>query len=100
MFISFFYTCASGESRNAHRLSPSAEGPGLGLITSLDDFYSVARAMLVKSERDFDSYDQVFAELFPGRECGRGGGHRSMDDAPTLLEEWLKEPRGLAKALG
>ena len=35
-----------------------------GLVHSLDDFYTVARTILVKSERYFDSYDQIFAHHF------------------------------------
>ncbi len=42
---------------------------GLGLVISLDDFYTVASSILVKSERDFDAYDRVFAELFAGAEA-------------------------------
>jgi uncharacterized protein with von Willebrand factor type A (vWA) domain len=31
-----------------------------GLILSLNDFYTASRSILVKSERYFDLYDQVF----------------------------------------
>ena len=39
---------------------------GMGLIQSLEDFYSVARSLLVKSERYFDIYDKTFAVAFHG----------------------------------
>ncbi len=35
---------------------------------SVDDFYQLARAVLVKDERHFDRYDQVFAAHFRGLE--------------------------------
>ena len=40
----------------------------MGLLHSMDAFYSSARAILVKSERYFDLYDQVFAHHFQGAE--------------------------------
>jgi len=56
-------------------------------------------AILVKSERYFDLYDQVFAHQFEERnsKTRRGGTCRV---AKTLLQEWLKDPEGLAQALG
>ena len=40
----------------------------MGLINSMDDFYTAARTILIKSERYFDLYDQVFAHHFEGAE--------------------------------
>jgi uncharacterized protein with von Willebrand factor type A (vWA) domain len=40
----------------------------------LDDFYTAARAILVKSERYFDLFDQVFAHHFEGRRTARRRG--------------------------
>ncbi|MFC2032535.1 VWA domain-containing protein [Chloroflexota bacterium] len=55
-----------------------------GYINSLDDFYFLARAILVKSESYFDHYDVAFQEYFTGIET------------PTeILEQvldWLKSP--------
>lgn len=71
-----------------------------GLVLSLDDFYSVARSVLIKSERYFDLYDQIFAHHFQGKELP------DLDDAEldemtrSLLEEWLKNPDEVARALG
>lgn len=52
---------------------------------NLDDFYFVSRALLVKSENHFDTFDQVFAKVFAGID-----GLRS--DMQQLLE-WLKDPK-------
>jgi uncharacterized protein len=37
-----------------------------GLLNSLEDLYVTARAILVKSEKYFDLYDQVFAQVYAG----------------------------------
>lgn len=72
----------------------------IGLITSLDDFYTAARAILVKSERYFDLYDQVFAHHFEGAELQEPDAFELSRVAQALLEEWLKNPKELAEALG
>jgi uncharacterized protein with von Willebrand factor type A (vWA) domain len=51
----------------------------------LDGFHHVARACLVKSESDFDTFDQVFARYFEGIEG-------ALDLPPELLE-WLADPK-------
>ncbi|MBW2095858.1 MAG: hypothetical protein JRI80_13315 [Deltaproteobacteria bacterium] len=71
-----------------------------GLITSIDDFYTAARAILVKSERYFDLYDQVFAHHFEGAELEEPDEFELSRVAQALLEEWLKNPKELAEALG
>ncbi len=47
-------------------------GLALGLVPcGLDQFYAVARGILVKSEAYFDQYDQAFAGVFDGhRDAG------------------------------
>jgi len=72
----------------------------LGLINSVDDFYTAARAILVKSERYFDLYDQVFAHHFEGVELKDPTEVELNQVAQAMLEEWLKDPEGLAQALG
>ena len=72
----------------------------LGLIGSVDDFYTAARAILVKSERYFDTYDQVFAHHFKGATLEDITDVELTDIAKALLEEWLKSPKELAEALG
>lgn len=51
----------------------------------LAGFYRVARACLVKSEADFDTFDLVFARYFEGIEG-------AIELSPELLE-WLADPR-------
>lgn len=72
----------------------------MGLITSLDEFYTTARAILVKSERYFDLYDRVFAHHFQGAELKEPDEFELSEVARAMLEEWLKDPEGLAEALG
>jgi uncharacterized protein with von Willebrand factor type A (vWA) domain len=71
-----------------------------GLINSVDDFYTAARSILVKSERYFDLFDQVFAHHFEGVELTDPTEFELSEAAKALLDEWLKEPRALAEALG
>jgi uncharacterized protein with von Willebrand factor type A (vWA) domain len=101
MFVPFFYTLRE----RGVAVTPTAflrlqKALSLGLVTSLDDFYTVARSILVKSERDFDSYDRVFGELFAGAEAEILDGITIDDTVRAMLEQWLKEPAELAKALG
>jgi len=51
----------------------------------VEGFYHVSRACLVKSESDFDTFDQVFAEYFKDIE--------GFIDLPLELLEWLAEPK-------
>jgi uncharacterized protein with von Willebrand factor type A (vWA) domain len=55
-----------------------------GYITNLDDFYFLARAILVKSEAYYDQYDVAFQEYFQGIEA-------PAEIANEILE-WLKDP--------
>jgi hypothetical protein len=71
-----------------------------GLVNSIDDFYTAARSILVKSERHFDIYDQVFAYYFKGVELPAMEGLEMDAVAKALLDEWLKDPKQLAEALG
>ena len=70
------------------------------LISSLDDFYTASRAILVKSERYFDLFDQVFANHFEGAELPDSEGLEIDELARTMLEQWLQDPRGMADLLG
>jgi uncharacterized protein with von Willebrand factor type A (vWA) domain len=73
---------------------------GLGVINSLNDFYTGARSILVKSERYFDLYDQAFAHYFEGAELAEPDEFVLSEVARAMLQEWLKDPEGLAEALG
>ncbi len=52
---------------------------------SVDDFYHLSRASLVKDERHIDRFDRVFAACFKGLESAEGL------DARELPEEWLRK---------
>ena len=72
----------------------------MSLITSIDDFYTGARSILVKSERYFDIYDQAFAHHFRGAELKDPGEIELTNAARAMLEEWMKDPEGMAELLG
>ncbi len=72
----------------------------MGLVESLNDFYTAARTLLVKSERYFDIYDRVFAHFFHGAELPDFRGIDLEAAARELLDEWLQNPEALARALG
>jgi len=71
-----------------------------GLVNSIDDFYTAARAILIKSERYFDLYDQVFAHHFEGTELKKPDEYELSEVARAMLDQWLKDPKGIADALG
>jgi len=85
MFTDFFYTL---KSRNVPvsitEWMTFIEALSKGYITNLNEFYYLARAILIKSEGYFDHYDIAFQEYFRGIE------------APAELTEqvldWLKNP--------
>ncbi len=52
---------------------------------SVDDFYYLSRATLVKDERHLDRFDRVFAQCFKGLEAQEGVLPRN------LPEEWLRK---------
>ncbi len=101
MFVDFFYLLKD----SGVPVSPTAfltlhkalEG---GMIHSLNEFYTASRAILVKSERYFDLFDQVFAHHFAGADLPDAEGLELDDMARLLLEQWLKTPRELARAMG
>ena len=101
MFSSFFYTL----KKVGIPVSPTSflrlqKALNMGIINSLDDFYTAARAILIKSERYFDLYDQVFAHHFEGAELEEPDERILNDIARAMLEEWLRSPKELAEALG
>ncbi len=101
MFISFFYTLRD----HGVPVSPTSflrlqKALNMGAIRTIDDFYTGARAILVKSERYFDIYDQVFAHHFEGA-AFQEPGDRELDAlARALLEQWLRNPKEVAAAFG
>jgi len=101
MFIDFFYLLRQvGIPVSPTSFLRFQKALGMGLITSLDDFYTAARSVLVKSERYFDLYDQVFAHHFEGAELKDPEEFELTEVAAAMLQEWLKDPKGFADALG
>ena len=101
MFTEFFYIL----KKVGIPVSPTSflrlqKALSMGLVNSIDDFYTAARSILVKSERYFDLYDQVFAHKFEGAELKEPDEVELNEVARALLEEWLKNPKELADALG
>ena len=101
MFIEFFYKLRE----RGLPVSPTSflrlqKALSLGMIRSVDDFYTSARAILVKSERYFDTYDQVFAHFFRGIALRAPEEIELTEIVKALLEEWLKNPEQIAEALG
>ncbi len=101
MFINFFYTLKEvGIPVNPTSFLTFQKALNRGLVNSLDDFYTSARTILVKGERYFDLFDQVFAHHFHGAELPEFDGFEIDEIARAMLDEWLKDPEELARALG
>ena len=101
MFVEFFYTLRNrGVSVSPTSFLRLQKALSMGLVAGLDDFYTAARAILVKSERYFDLYDQAFAHCFRGAALEELTEIELAEAVRSLLEEWLKSPEELAAALG
>jgi hypothetical protein len=101
VFVEFFYTLRErGIPVTPTSFLRLQKALKLGVIHSMDDFYTAARAILVKSERYFDTYDQVFAHFFRGITLLEPEDIGLMEIAKALLQEWLKNPAEMAQALG
>ncbi len=101
MFIDFFYKLKEA----GIPVSPTSfltfhKALNKGLVGSLNDFYTASRSILIKSERYFDLFDQVFAHYFEGAEMPDPDGMVLDEMARVLLQSWLKNPKILADALG
>jgi uncharacterized protein with von Willebrand factor type A (vWA) domain len=101
MFLKFFYTLKEiGIPVSPTSFLVLQKALHEGMINTLDDFYTSARAILVKSERYFDLYDQVFVHHFEGVPLPENGGFEIDEMARGMLDEWLKNPKMMADALG
>ncbi|RJR20314.1 MAG: hypothetical protein C4582_09410 [Desulfobacteraceae bacterium] len=101
MFTRFFYLLREvGIPASPTSFLRLQKALAMGLIVSVDEFYTAARSILVKSERYFDLYDQVFAHHFQGAELKAPEEFELTEVAKAMLEQWLRDPEGLAEALG
>jgi uncharacterized protein with von Willebrand factor type A (vWA) domain len=101
MFIDFFYSLREhGVPVNPTAFLTLNRALHSGLIGSIDDFYIAARAILVKSERYFDRYDQVFAHHFEGVSLPLSEGNILDEIAQQMLQQWLQHPGTIARMLG
>ncbi len=87
MFTGFFYFLrGSGFSVGPVEWMTLMEALDKGLTgASLDRFYWISRAILVKSEAEYDRYDQLFLAYF--REV------EQFAQVPDTVREWLENPR-------
>ena len=101
MFVDFFYKLKDvGIPVSPTSFLTLHKALARGLVNSLEDFYTAARAVLIKSERYFDIYDQVFAHTFQGADMPDPEGIELDEVARMMLEAWLQNPEGLAEILG
>ena len=101
MFVDFFYKLKDvGIPVSPTSFLTLHKALGSGLVNSLEDFYTASRAILIKSERYFDLYDQVFAHTFQGAEMPDMESFELDEAARVMLEAWLQNPKKLADLLG
>ena len=100
MFIDFFYQLKTvGIPVSPTSFLTLQKALDMGLINSIDAFYTSARAILIKSERYFDVYDQVFAHRFKDAEMPEYEDLELDEVTRALLEGWIEDPVSLAAAL-
>jgi hypothetical protein len=93
MFQSFFYQLKEqGIPVSLTSFLRLQKALSRGLILSINDFYTAARAILIKSEKYFDLYDRIFARVFEGAEMPELPQHWD-DEMERLLKEWLSDPK-------
>ena len=89
MFTEFFYTLKrKGVPVTLTEWMTLMEALAKGYISNLEEFYFLARAILVKSETFFDPYDLAFQEYFQGIE--------TPDQIRDEILDWLKDPENVA----
>ncbi|MDO5491661.1 MAG: VWA containing CoxE family protein, partial [Bacillota bacterium] len=83
MFLEFFYLLrAKGLNVTINGWMTLMEALDQGLAkASLTGFYRLCRSVLIKTEADFDKFDQVFMEYF--------GAIETPEDLPEEFWDWL-----------
>jgi uncharacterized protein with von Willebrand factor type A (vWA) domain len=85
MFTDFFYTLKRRKVPvSIIEWMTLMEALSKGCISNLDEFYYLARAILVKSESYYDHYDVAFQEYFKGIE--------TPEEISEQILEWLQDP--------
>ncbi len=101
MFVDFFYKLKDlGVPVSPTSFLTLQKALETGLVMSLDDFYTASRSILIKNERYFDLFDQVFAHYFNGADLPDPTEKELSETVKFLLEQWLKDPKVLSEALG
>ena len=87
VFLDFFYLLRSyGLSVSLHEWMTLLEALDKGLAqNSFLRFYHLARGILIKTEADFDRFDQVFLNYFRGIQSGQ--------EIPAEFYDWLNAPK-------
>lgn len=89
MFANLFFALRAAQvpvSLKEYLTLLQATKAGLAAV-SVDEFYYLSRACLVKDERHLDRFDVVFGKVFKGDE-GIGGADPSMD--AQIPDDWLR----------
>lgn len=85
MFTNFFYTLREQKVPvSITEWMTLMEALSRGYISNLDEFYYLARAILIKNEAHFDHYDAAFQHYFKGIE--------TPSEITDQVLEWLKDP--------
>ena len=85
MFTDFFYILRQNKVPvSLVEWMTLMEALAKGHIKNLDDFYFLARAILVKSEAYYDQYDVAFQQYFQGVEA--------PEEIAGQVLDWLKDP--------
>ena len=84
MFLQFFYLLrARGLEVSINEWMTLVEALDKGLAkSSLMGFYQLCRSILIKTESEYDKFDQIFAEYFQGIE--------TPEDLPEEFWRWLE----------
>jgi uncharacterized protein with von Willebrand factor type A (vWA) domain len=88
MFLSFFFQLKEAQipvSLREYLTLLEAVEEGLAGY-SVDDFYYLSRATLIKDETNLDKFDQVFGKVFQGIEL-----LSDLTGAAMIPEEWLRK---------
>ena len=101
MFVNFFFTLReAGVPLSLNSFLTLQKALNRGLIENMSDFYISARSILIKNERYFDLYDQVFFHYFTGTALPDDEGLLLDELAWQMLNQWLKFPKKTAGMLG